>query len=408
MNNNATLSLFADGIATKPDSTNSKKRKSGHGFVDEPETGFVTQLRDKITMYINQDTGELQPPDYESKDAHPEKTMPKSRKHKVKAGGPGSGRTTWNPYLEKEIHRASKPFGHQHDPSVEPSNRRSVKEAQENEEWHKGLEEMGVPEGILEAGEEMVEREGNIPGLRSNNEGTEPPQTGAYSAKKVNKEKFFKVPIKSASNMPQTGWQYGKRTLPVGYIPQRTLSGFPSGKGGGRGGLPKAPRPKGISVPNRPAPAIAHPKSAKPPKPATGTGHHLPNQSMTHGGGSGHRLSNPTMKSFADGGLGHVNFDTNLRFHPPSLKKPTHIPTDDPGEKDDKFLDVTKRKSKDTKEQRMKILKRSAPAGSPPLIPAHTTLVAPHTAAYLPGMFGQAVRTRPVLQGRSRLVSKSY
>ena len=102
------------------------------------------------------------------------------------------------------------------------------------------------------------------------------------------------------------------------------------------------------------------------------------------------------VKSYADygepmaGSMGHAHMDTNLWFTPPSLAKRgkgNHIPTDDPGEKDNKFLDVTKRNSKDTHKERMKLLKRSAPGGLPAQIPARTTLIAPHTASYQPGMF---------------------
>jgi hypothetical protein len=49
------------------------------------------------------------------------------------------------------------------------------------------------------------------------------------------------------------------------------------------------------------------------------------------------------------------------------------LPNDSPGETDDRFLDVTKRYSKDTEEMKSKMLKRSIPGGSPPQIPVRTT-----------------------------------
>jgi hypothetical protein len=84
------------------------------------------------------------------------------------------------------------------------------------------------------------------------------------------------------------------------------------------------------------------------------------------------------------GSMQHAHLDTNLWFHPPSLKNPDRIPTDDPKETNDRFLDVTKRNSKDTKEQRMKLLKRSAPGGNPPMVPVHTTAVSPFQNSYSP------------------------
>jgi hypothetical protein len=51
-----------------------------------------------------------------------------------------------------------------------------------------------------------------------------------------------------------------------------------------------------------------------------------------------------------DGGMGHI--EPRPSFHPPSLKKPKRVPSDDPREDDDTFMDVTKRKSKATKDRR--------------------------------------------------------
>ncbi len=343
--------------------------------------------------------------------------------------------------------------------------------------------------------------------------------------------KTFVGGIAAASNMPMTGWQYGKRTLPVGYIPTKTLSGFPSGKGGGRGGLPQTPH-HGTPSP-KPKPAGHHMTNPSMHK-GTGVKHKFANPSMHKGIGVGHRMPNhsfkapkapkmPTMPYFkglraggpgsgrhkspkallkehdsfinhdmrynsennlrhdgvlyqwqkekisslldnvrltvnkttggsqrsellskvkraeehltdahnsafkqdylsatnsqesaimrlhqainsmlkedlaayADygepmaGALQHAHLDTNLWFHPPSLKNADKIPTDDPKEKDNKFMDVTKRK--EAHKDRMKLLKRSSPGGLPALIPAHTTLLSPHQAAYTPGMFSAAL-----------------
>jgi Inorganic Pyrophosphatase len=94
-----------------------------------------------------------------------------------------------------------------------------------------------------------------------------------------------------------------------------------------------------------------------------------------------------TLESFGDlgepmaGALGHMHIEPESWFHPPSLEnrnKADHTPTDDPGEKDNKFLDVTKRKQ--AHKDRMKLLKRGAPGGLPPYIPAQTTGIAPHMA----------------------------
>jgi hypothetical protein len=72
-------------------------------------------------------------------------------------------------------------------------------------------------------------------------------------------------------------------------------------------------------------------------------------------------------------------------FAPPSLAKRgkgQKVPVDDPQEKDNKFMDVQRRNSKDTKEQRMKLLKRSKPGGIPPMVPVRTTAIATPSAYY--------------------------
>lgn len=98
----------------------------------------------------------------------------------------------------------------------------------------------------------------------------------------------------------------------------------------------------------------------------------------------GQKLPSPgahkTLEGFGDlgepmaGSMGHAHIEPEFWFHPPSLEnrnKADHVPTDDPGEKSDKFLDVTKRKQAHT--DRMKRLKRGAPGGLPPYIPAQTS-----------------------------------
>lgn len=91
-------------------------------------------------------------------------------------------------------------------------------------------------------------------------------------------------------------------------------------------------------------------------------------------------LGEPDIPSFS---YGHM--DVQQTFHPPSLRNPQRVPTDDLMEKDDRFLDVTKRKQR--QKDRMNILKRSVPGGAPPLIPVRTTLVAPHMATVGPLTF---------------------
>lgn len=98
------------------------------------------------------------------------------------------------------------------------------------------------------------------------------------------------------------------------------------------------------------------------------------------------------------GTMQHAHLDPLNTFHPPSLTKrgkADHVPVDDVGETDDKFLDVTKRNSKDTWEQRMKLLKRSAPGGAPAQVPARTTMLPMHQGSYLPSAMMSAQKVRP-------------
>jgi len=78
------------------------------------------------------------------------------------------------------------------------------------------------------------------------------------------------------------------------------------------------------------------------------------------------------------GGMAHI--EPEQTFHPPSARKKKPVPTDDPMEKDDQFLDVTKRKSKDTKKFRdQQTKKHNDMGGIPP-----NTAVNHHTAMFLP------------------------
>lgn len=102
------------------------------------------------------------------------------------------------------------------------------------------------------------------------------------------------------------------------------------------------------------------------------------------------------------GSYSHGHIDPVTWFHPPSLTKrlpneETRVPTDDPRETNDKYMDVTKRNSPDTQLFRMKLLKRQQP-GAMDTIPVRTTLVSPHTAVYLPSMFDAAEKRRKRLK----------
>jgi hypothetical protein len=67
-----------------------------------------------------------------------------------------------------------------------------------------------------------------------------------------------------------------------------------------------------------------------------------------------------------DGGYQHIA-DTQTLYHPPSLKKAKRVPTDDPMEKDNKFMDVTKRKEGATKAFRERLMKQHTDANWRPL-----------------------------------------
>lgn len=99
------------------------------------------------------------------------------------------------------------------------------------------------------------------------------------------------------------------------------------------------------------------------------------------------------------GNMAHSHIDPVVWFHPPSQKNPERVPADDPREDNDKYLDVTKRNSKDTQLFKMKLLKRQQVPGGMTQIPARTTLINPHQAVYMPSMFDAAdkkkVKQRP-------------
>jgi len=78
------------------------------------------------------------------------------------------------------------------------------------------------------------------------------------------------------------------------------------------------------------------------------------------------------------GGYGHI--DPVPSFHPPSLKKAKRVPTDDPQERDNSFLDVTNRKDRATKRMRDRLTKQHNTLGG---IPPNTA-VNHHTGMFLP------------------------
>jgi hypothetical protein len=69
----------------------------------------------------------------------------------------------------------------------------------------------------------------------------------------------------------------------------------------------------------------------------------------------------------ADAGpLGMAHIDPVPTFHPPSLRKPKRVPTDDPQETSDEFLDVTKRNDPATKKFRLQQMKKHPTLGGIP------------------------------------------
>lgn len=210
----------------------------------------------------------------------------------------------------------------------------------------------------LRAREEDVEMEGNFIEkvgtqycVRSHN--TADDNFGCYPSKEEAEAKLRTIMGEKleASQFGDSGWQYGRR-MPVGYIPKRTLSGFPKT------------------------------------------------------GGTGFRRPNPSLRAEygepMTGNMAHSHIDPAVWFHPPSLTKrykneDLRVPTDNPRETNDKFLDVTKRNSKGTNEQRMKILKRSSPG---PQVPVKTTGVEQHSGTYNPSALFASHRRARALRGR--------
>lgn len=93
------------------------------------------------------------------------------------------------------------------------------------------------------------------------------------------------------------------------------------------------------------------------------------------------------------GNMAHLyHTDPQTWFHPPSLSKADHaalrVPTDDPRETNDKYLDVTKRNSNDTQEFRMGLLKHQMPTGNIPVGTAAVNL----PSRVFPGMSSSARR----------------
>lgn len=66
-----------------------------------------------------------------------------------------------------------------------------------------------------------------------------------------------------------------------------------------------------------------------------------------------------------DGGYQHI--DPEVSYHPPSLRKPKRVPTDDPMETDNQYRDVTKRREKETVAFRNRLTKKHTDQNMRPL-----------------------------------------
>ena len=66
-----------------------------------------------------------------------------------------------------------------------------------------------------------------------------------------------------------------------------------------------------------------------------------------------------------DGGYQHI--EPEVSYHPPSLRKPKRVPVDDPMEKDNQYLDVTKRREKETVGFRNRLTKQHTDQNMKPL-----------------------------------------
>lgn len=223
---------------------------------------------------------------------------------------------------------------------------------------------------------------------------------------------FSAEEIEAASQFGDTGWQYGRSIArSVGYVPTRTYGGFPTSGRGGHGAARVGHTGTGtMKRPSMPKPHAPKGPSVHRPNPSGHAGFNVrkPNISL-------HRLESEKTKVKqvkADiggepmtGNMGHAHIDPVVWFHPPSLTKrrsneSLRIPTDDPGETNDKFGDVTQRDDPKVKEMRMKLLKRSAPGGLPAQIPARTTLLAPHSGWYQPTGNGMYAAKRAARSAR--------
>lgn len=273
----------------------------------------------------------------------------------------------------------------------------------------------------------------SLSNLRSKSEAAEPPETGAYSYNPTEQDKWFDDPGKKVKAYSSdearddhgrwvAGEDGGRPNLGTAVRVNTGIAHLPKGtrwvvvshyKDGGVGAAPEGADPKDRSKhkyfnpselsPVR-SPKNVHPltKGLIPVK--TVVGDLTPEQIRRFKEVARRRAAGELEADF-DGEpastMQHAHLAPIDTFHPPSLVKrgkQDHVPTDDPGETDDKFLDVTKRNSKDTWEERMKLLKRSAPGGLPPQIPARTTAIPMHQGSYLPSAMMSA--EKPMLKQR--------
>jgi thioredoxin reductase len=92
------------------------------------------------------------------------------------------------------------------------------------------------------------------------------------------------------------------------------------------------------------------------------------------------------------GNSAYSHIDPMGSFHAPSVKKPKRVPSDSPGETDDTYFDVTKRKKSLGNLKRL--AKTQIPGGAPPLIPVRTTGVAMHQQGQM-GLYSARQKVRP-------------
>lgn len=279
----------------------------------------------------------------------------------------------------------------------------------------------GKPVRVPEAGS-YIEKSGTLFCVRSKNPNDK--NFGCYASREE-AQSHLDV-LNAASQYGRTGWDYGRSiSHETGFVPKRELGGFPRTAPRTAARPMRNSKPLGHSAPTRRGIGRGTGFGVKthlhPPKilktPNFG---HVPKISMPKASPMGKmpRSSpmgrSPQLQGFADmgepmaGAMGHAHIDPVTWFRPPSLTKREksneegRVPTDDPRETNDKYLDVTKRNSKDTLEQKYKLLKRSAPGGLPAQIPARTTALEPHQAFYMPlsQIFSSAKKTpRKLLKG---------